>query len=160
MSTRETVITAVINALTGINGQGSYQTTVGAVLDHDLSAQDENTQDIILGVFARGYRFDSNLTKLSHGADVPTTLLIGVRGIVRADANGADDLKSQLINDVGVAIYNAGVNLGLNVPGPAGTAQVRSIDFSNESVDAIGAAAYATFLATITITWLCDPRNP
>ena len=152
---REQVFSAVVTALSGINGASPYQTKVDDVFPYNVTPDENIADDIVLGVFPRTFQVQRNQTRLSHGADCPAIFMVGIRGILKGAADVIEAAHSQFLADVERAIW-ANINLGINT----NAVRIESLSFENELISKTGAAALATFLATLTVAWLTDPTNP
>jgi hypothetical protein len=156
MTIREQIIQAVQTLMAGINGQAPYLTEVEEVFAHDLSPSDEITSDIVIGVFSRTFQIQRNLTRLSHGIDCPAILILGIRAVIRAGADEIDLKKSNLIADVGVAIFQT-LNLGI---ANNNAVRIENLSFEQEQISLSGSGALGTFLASLQVNFLLDPTQP
>src|ERR1700722_4160204 len=105
LTVRQQIVNAVIGILAGINGQPPYSTTVDSVHDFDIAAFEQPADDVALGVFPNSYSLPRGLTRVSHAQDVKGSITLNVRGFVKASIDGAGTLKSNLIDDIGRALF-------------------------------------------------------
>jgi hypothetical protein len=160
LSIREDILQNVKQLLAGIAatasapGGGVYETTVDEVIDGDLLGIDQPAKNIVLGVFQRTYDVAANALAINNN-DYPHTLQLAVRAWVRAEKDNLRLRKDQLQNDLMRALW-ADRYRG-NTTDPVNTVR---LSFTDENFGFEAAAGWATFMATVTVTWLGDARNP
>ena len=112
MTIRQTILQNLIELLSGINGQPPYQSKVDSVYDYDIAPFENLSDDVMLGIFPQAYNPPLGLTRVTPRWGRGSTLMIGVRGVIRSSAELAGILKSNLIDDIGIVLYS-NINLGI-----------------------------------------------
>lgn len=154
---RENIALAIKDALSGINGQPPFQSEVNTVQDYDIALIDNIVADIALGVFVRGDTTDSTRTRLTHAADCPATIMIGIRGVIRCGVENSDSLKSHVTADIKRALYE---DLSLGFMPNNNAVSLGRLSFEGEGSSTYGTGAVSYFLATLIVNFLTDPSNP
>ena len=161
---REQITAYILTALAAIQqGQpvpnspcgATFQQSVDEVYNTDISADENMASDIVLGVFVQGDSTQSTLTKLSHGLDCPASLVFGIRAIIRGGVENIETVKSQLVADIKRALW-ARLDFNLSIY----CVCLKSMAFNQEYSSYSGSGALGMFLASISIDYRYDPRNP
>jgi hypothetical protein len=157
------IVSAIVAQLQGISQAAGFNTNVGKVFDHDIAPSDEQSEDIVIGVEERSYQIQTDQIKLQQQYDCMFVLPISIRAFYRTTADTVEDDRRQLVDDIGRAIFTlvpAASGSGSFFFGIAAPLKPGPLTFERLSAETNASSALAGILATMTVSWLADPRDP